>query len=100
MTDATLVFEAERDTGAELVVNFGAYSGREATDAEIRRLAETLLEHYDSVEVVSEQRYEFDRHVEAVVHVVRVRVPYAGERVRVEIEDWAREAIGERSVAP
>ena len=98
MTDSTLVFEAHRDTGAEIVVNFGVFSGRDATEAELRRLAEALLETYGAVEIVSEHRYEFDREMEAAVHVVRVRLPYSSAQIRETIEEWARDAIAERSV--
>jgi hypothetical protein len=99
MTDSTLVFEAHQDTGAEIVVNFGVFSGREATEAELRRLADTLLETYGAVEIVAEQRYEFDREMEAVVHVVRVRLPYSSAQFGTAIEEWARDAIAERAVA-
>ena len=43
MTDPALVF-GEGHAGRRLVVNFGVFSGREATEAEIYRLAQTLLE--------------------------------------------------------
>ena len=56
MTYPTLVFIGEREGRPELVVNFGVFSGREATEAEIYRLAQSLLEELDSVEIVSERR--------------------------------------------
>jgi hypothetical protein len=100
MTDPTLVFAGEREGRPELVVNFGVFSGREATEAELFRLAQTLLEDLDSVEIVSEQRYEFDAEVEATVHQVRVQLPMsAGGReghLLTLVEDWARDCIGER----
>jgi hypothetical protein len=100
MTDPTLVFAGERDGRPELVANFGVFSGRDATEAEIYRLAQILLEELDSVEIVSEQRYEFDKDVEATVHVVRVSLPVSAGGREAElaelVEAWAQDAIGER----
>ena len=56
MTYPTLVFPGEREGRPEIVVNFGVFSGREATEAEIYRLAQRLLEELDSVEIISERR--------------------------------------------
>jgi hypothetical protein len=100
MTNPTLVFAREREGRPELVVNFGVYSGREATEAEIRRLVALLLEELDSVEIVSERRYECDAEVEATVHQVRVVIP-PSEDGREEdllpiVSDWAHDSIGER----
>ncbi|HYY32782.1 MAG TPA: hypothetical protein VE693_04270 [Gaiellaceae bacterium] len=100
MKSPTLVFQAEREGRTELVVNFGVYSGREATEAEIRRLAQTLLEELESVEIVAERRYEFDAGVEATVHQVRVVVPRAADGLERDltsiVSDWAHDCIGER----
>jgi hypothetical protein len=101
MTYPTLVFEAEREGRPALVVNFGIFSGREATEAEIYRLAQRLLEEIDSIELVSERRYEVDADVEATVHQVRVVLPpnadgREGELLPV-VSDWAHDTIGERS---
>jgi hypothetical protein len=99
-----LVFvdEAEGDGELELVVNFGIFSGREATPAEIERLAGKLLEELESVEIVCEQRYEFDREVEARVYRIRVEPP-AGNAARVGelrgiVDAWAQDCIGERRI--
>jgi hypothetical protein len=104
MSQPTLVFvdEAEGDGELELVVNFGIFSGREATPAEIERLAHELLEELESVEIICEQRYEFDREVEARIYRIRVEPP-AGNAGRVgelrEIVDaWAQDCIGERRI--
>jgi hypothetical protein len=101
MSYPTLVFTAEREGRPELVVNFGVFSGREATEAEIYRLAQRLLEGLDSVEIISERRYEVDPEVEATLHQVRVVLPpnadgREGELTPV-VADWAYETIGERS---
>ena len=104
MTDPTLVFAGDRDGRPELVVNFGLFAGRHATEAEIYRLGQALLDEVESVEIVAEQRFEFDADVEATVHQVRVVLPLAaGGRERELaplVEAWARDAIGERSVTP
>ena len=105
MTYPTLVFAGEREGRWELVVNFGVFSGREATEAEVFRLAQRLLEELDSVEIVSERRYECDAEMEATVHQVRVVLPSSawgreGELMPI-VADWAHDTIGERRhIAP
>jgi hypothetical protein len=100
MTDPALVFVGEGHAGRRLVVNFGVFSGREATEAEIYRLAQTLLEELDSVEIVAEQRFEFASDVEATVHQVYVELPQSAEghqaRLMSVIWAWAEDSIGER----
>jgi hypothetical protein len=101
MTDPTLVFTEPRDGRSQLIVNFGVFSGREATEAEIFRLGQSLLDELDSVEIVAERRFEFDREVEATIHQVRVLLPRSADgrtdELSARVEDWARESIGERS---
>jgi hypothetical protein len=101
MTYPTLVFTDAREGRPELVVNFGVFSGREATEAEIYRLARRLLEEVDSIEIITERRYEVATDVEATVHQVRVVLPpgadgRAGELTPL-VSDWAHDTIGERS---
>ena len=100
MTDRTLVFVAEGARGPELVVNFGVFAGREATEAEMFRLGGRLLEELESVEIVSERRYELDAERAATVHQVRVELPLAAggrERELSELTaDWAEDCIDER----
>jgi len=100
VTDPTLVFVRETRPGSRLVVNFGVFSGREATEAEIYRLAQALLEELDSVEIVSQQRFEFASEVEATVHQVSVELPASAEgreaRLVEIVEAWAKDSIGER----
>lgn len=89
-------------------VNFGVFSGREATQAEIDKLAEALLGRVEQVTIVSEIRHEIDSHSEAAVHQVRVEVPEGSYLGREELEDWliaqaeywARRCIADRSVGP
>ena len=92
----------------EVRVNFGVYAGREATAAEIDRLAEWLLDEVGEVSIISEERHEIDAHVEASVHQVRIEVASdyvpAGDAERQVIEDrileraehWARLCVTER----
>jgi hypothetical protein len=100
--EPSLVFEREREGKPELVVNFGVFSGREATEAEVYRLAQVLLEEVDSAEIVCEQRYEFDEDVEATVHQVWIQLPREAEQrlghFRSVIEGWAADCISERRV--
>jgi hypothetical protein len=106
MSQPSLVFveEAEGDAELELVVNFGIFAGREATPAEVERLAYGLLEELESVEIICEQRYEFDREVEATVYRIRIEIPPANgnrvEELREIVDAWAQDCIGERRVTP
>jgi hypothetical protein len=105
MTDSTLVFTEQREGRSQIVVNFGVFSGREATEAEIFRLGHSLLDDLESIEIIAERRFEFDNEMEATIHQVRVLLPRtADERMgelSARVEQWARESIGERShIAP
>jgi hypothetical protein len=89
-------------------VNFGVFTGREATPAEIDRLAEWLLDRVGHVTIVSETHHEIDAHSEAAVHQVRIEVtgapgddtPDALEQWLVNrAELWARECIAERTAS-
>ena len=83
------------DGSPELVVNFGLFAGREATPAEIYRLGERLLDLVPSVEIVAEQRYEFDREVEATVYQLRVRTDEPADLADL-VHAWAEDCIRER----
>src|SRR5882762_10799470 len=90
--DPTVAFAVPRHEppAIEVLVNFGIFAGREATPAEIDRLAEWLLDEVGEVSIISEERHEIDAHVEASVDQVRIEV--AADRVpgdpteRAEIE--------------
>jgi len=108
--DPTVAFAVPRHEppAIEVLVNFGIYAGREATPAEIDRLAEWLLDEVGEVSIISEERHEIDAHVEASVHQVRIevsadRVPAdAAERRAIEerilerAEHWTRVCAAER----
>jgi gamma-glutamylcyclotransferase (GGCT)/AIG2-like uncharacterized protein YtfP len=99
-----LVFPAEGTAGSRLVVNFGVHSGREATEAEIYRLAQSLLEELDAVEIVAERRHEFAPEVEATVHQVYVELPRGAKalegRLISIVQGWAEDSISERRLTP
>ncbi|HEX2505232.1 MAG TPA: hypothetical protein VHK22_03405 [Gaiellaceae bacterium] len=100
MTDSTLLFANAKDGGTEVVVNFGVHAGREATQAEIDRLARALLVEVEEFAVVSENRYSFDREVEAAVHQVRIELPSGREHELLtgKVEAWAKDCIAERGL--
>jgi hypothetical protein len=94
----------------EVRINFGIYAGRDATAAEIDRLAEWLLDEVGEVSIISEERHEIDANVEASVHQVRIevatdRVPTdPADRAAIEsriverAEYWANLCVAERHV--
>ncbi len=103
VTDPTLVFAADGADGVELVVNFGVHAGREATPAEVERLADELLGVADALEIVCEHRYEIDRERRASVYQVRVDLPFAAaanrDAIAETVERWARDCIADRRLA-
>src|SRR5437870_6957031 len=100
--------EHQQPPAVEVRVNFGVFAGREATPAEIDRLAEWLLDEVGEVSIISEERHEIDGHVEASVHQVRIEVasdrvpqdPAALDELEEKIVEradyWARTCIAER----
>jgi hypothetical protein len=108
MDEPTMAFTARRHDppGLEIRVNFGVFAGREATPAEIDRLAEWLLDEVGEVSIISEERHEIDAEVEGVVHQVRIEVaadrmgdedPAELEgRILERAEHWARLCVADR----
>jgi 23S rRNA G2069 N7-methylase RlmK/C1962 C5-methylase RlmI len=101
--------EPEAKPAITIHVNFGVFAGREATLAEIDRLAGWLLDRVGHVTIVSEVRHEIDRHSEAAVHQVRIEVPRSGNASEVEklerwlverAELWARLCVADRPAGP
>ena len=95
------------DAAVEVRVNFGIFSGRDVTPAEIDELAALLLPEVREVSIVSEERHEIDADVEASVHQVRIEiaedaleqgtdVTELGERVVELAGRWAHGCISER----
>jgi predicted polyphosphate/ATP-dependent NAD kinase len=90
----------------EIRVNFGVFAGREATAAEIDRLAQWLLDEVGEVSIISEERHEIDAQVEASVHQVRIEVSpdvldgqrreEVEQRILERAEHWAHVCVAER----
>jgi hypothetical protein len=111
-TEPSIAFavRTHEEPGLEIRVNFGVFAGRAATNAEIDRLAEWLLDEVGEVSIIAEERHEIDGHVEASVHQVRIevasdRVPAdPSERAAIEAriveraEHWANICVAERNV--
>jgi hypothetical protein len=110
VNDSVLAFVVEpvQNPGLEIRVNFGVFSGRQATPAEIDKLAAHLLGLLETVTIVAEERHEIGTGAEASVHQVRIELeddrlpPDPVERHRFEgrllaqVESWARNCIEDR----
>ena len=110
MEELNMAFAVHRHDppALEVRINFGIFAGRDATAAEIDRLAEWLLDEVGEVSIISEERHEIDANVEASVHQVRIevsgdRIPgEPAERAKIEerilerAEHWARLCVAER----
>lgn len=102
MNDPALAFIVEDHSPPkiEVRVNFGVFAGREATPAEIDRLAEWLLDEVGEVAIVSEEHHEIDTHGEAVIHQVRIDVADGdrelAEKILARAWHWARLCVEER----
>jgi len=94
--------------GLEVRVNFGIFTGREATAAEIDDLARALLPKVGEVAIVAEDRHVVGGATEAALHQVRIEVDpshipadeheadvLAG-RIVEAAEAWARTCAAER----
>jgi len=87
----------------EIVVNFGPLSGREATLAEVDRLARRLLEVTGQVRVHAVRTHDMGPESESIVHQVVVEADASADRadaVRDICEDWALDCAEERSLSP
>lgn len=105
-----MAFAAERDDppAIEVRVNFGVFSGRKATNAEIDRLAEWLLDEVGEVSIISEERHLIDPNAEASLHLVRIEVSadrapadpderaVMQQRIVDRADHWARQCVAER----
>jgi hypothetical protein len=101
----SLLVRAEEEPGIEIRVNFGVFSGRHATPAEIDELAIALRDFMPSFAIVAEERHEFGEGVEASVHQVVIEVPQedAGpepdtlaDQIVLAANSWALECIASR----
>jgi len=86
------------DDDGDIRVNFGMFSGREATQAEIDDLARTLLDEVSAITIVAEQRTIADRDMEASVHQIRVELHEEDDPQRPLLiaERWAQACVAER----
>jgi hypothetical protein len=102
--DTTIAFvRPARGGGKVVVVNFGVLSGREATLAEVDRLARRLCTVMREVRVHAVRTHDVSRESEAVVHQVVVETdgaPLDPEQLRGICETWARECAADRSLEP
>ncbi|MHB8470576.1 MAG: hypothetical protein ACYDCH_12615 [Gaiellaceae bacterium] len=106
--DAPLAFRVEgrEEPGLEVRVNFGVYSGRNATGAEIDDLAHLLRDAAPSFAIVAEARHEFGGDVETALHQVVIEVERASvgddpdalcARIVATANAWAEACIAARS---
>jgi hypothetical protein len=90
--------------GGSVVVNFGILSGREATQAELDRLALVLRQAGAGAEmtITAERRQDYAPGFEGVVHQVRVTLADFRTTRLVETicREWAVSCAEDRSVEP
>lgn len=102
--DLTTAFIRSReDAAVEIVVNFGPLSGREATEAEVDRLARRLLAVAEQVRVDAVRSHDMGPDSEAIVHQVVIEADAGAaqaEALRDIAEDWAADCAAERSLEP
>jgi hypothetical protein len=103
-----IAFQVERQQPPpiEIRVNFGVFAGRDATPAELDRLADWLLDEVDEVSIVAEERHELAANVEASVHQVVIQFAPAEadghdaleltKRMVERAEHWARLCVSDR----
>ncbi|NUT54696.1 MAG: hypothetical protein HOQ03_01765 [Thermoleophilia bacterium] len=86
------------DDDGDIRVNFGMFSGREATQAEIDELAHELLKQVDAITIVSEQRTVADREMEASVHQIRIELDENEDPQPplLVAERWAEACVADR----
>lgn len=103
MDMTTAFLRSEHDGTIEIVVNFGPLSGREATQAEVDRLARRLLATAEEVRVHAVRTHDMSRTSESIVHQVVVEAVAAtrdAPALRDACEAWAAECAAERSLDP
>jgi hypothetical protein len=86
-----------------VVVNFGILTGREATQAELDRLAFALRQAGAGAEmtITAARRQDYGRRFEGVVHQVHVTVSDSPSRwVEAICGEWALSCAEDRSVEP
>jgi hypothetical protein len=85
------------DDDGDILVNFGMFAGRDATQAEIDLLAQDLLAEVQTITIVAEQRTVADRDMEASVHQIRIELDEDDPQRPLWIaERWAHACVAER----
>ena len=101
--DARIELPIAFATDDTILVNFGALTGREATQAEIDRLAHALHEAGagPDLTITASRRQDYGDGIEAVSHQVHVSASGSepGE-IETICRAWAVECAAERSVEP
>ena len=90
------------DDGGSVVVNFGILTGREATLAEIDRLARSISNAGgEPIRIVAERIQDYDAGVETVLHQVIARAE-AIDLAELErlCNEWVQDCAADRHVAP
>jgi len=98
--DTPVAFVTAHDgSRLELLVNFGILTGREATQAEIDRLARIITPTPDRLAIAAERRHEYAEGTETVVNLVSVETdaePDDIPRLLELCEAWAAECAADR----
>lgn len=91
------------DDGA-IVINFGILCGREATQAEIDRLAQALYDDAGAgpdITIVASRRQDYGHGIETITHQVHVEPTGVPSAVpEVVCRDWVLRCAGDRRVEP
>ena len=99
----TAFVRSTTDGRVDVVVNFGPLTGREATEAEVDRLARRLLKVARNVRVHAVRTHDIGPDREMILHQVVVEADASADRadaVRDICEDWALDCAQERSLSP
>ena len=91
------------ETDGTLVVNFGILTGREATQAELDRLAHSLHgAGATELTISAVRRQDYGDAVETVVHQVHVLTKCEGSAAQVEAicHQWAANCAADRRIEP
>jgi hypothetical protein len=91
------------DEAGSIVVNFGVLTGREATQAEMDRLALALRQGGagPDMTITAARRQDYGHHFEGVSHQVHVEVPGApASWVEAICGAWAMSCAEDRSIEP
>lgn len=95
MVDPPIAFatHVHDEPAVEVRVNFGMLAGREATPAEIDDLGAILLKAAPQVSIISENRHEISRHVEASLHQVRIELTHVIDSDPAELDSLERALV-------